>query len=94
MRGLRPDVLHAHMPPAELYSRLALAIGGPARAFVLTRHNDESFYRGPWHREVGAWVARRADIVIAVSDAVRDHTHRYLGVSAIKDPNHPARHRP
>ena len=61
MRRLRPDILHAHMPPAELYARLALASGGPARAFVLTRHNDERFYRGPWHRELGAWVARRAN---------------------------------
>jgi glycosyltransferase involved in cell wall biosynthesis len=84
MRSLRPDVLHAHLPPAELYSRLALAAGGSARAFVLTRHNDEGFYRGPLHREVGAWVARRADIVIAVSDTVREQTHRYLGVSPTK----------
>ena len=84
MRCIRPDVLHAHLPPAELYARLALAAGGPARTFVLTRHNDEGFYRGPWHRELGAWVARRADIVIAVSDTVRDQTHRYLGVSAAK----------
>ena len=84
MRRLRPDILHAHLPPAELYARLALAAGGPASAFVVSRHNDDRFYRGPWHREVGAWVARRADIVIAVSDAVREHTHRYLGVSAAK----------
>jgi glycosyltransferase involved in cell wall biosynthesis len=82
MRRLRPDILHAHMPPAELYARVALATGGPARAFVVTRHNDEHFYRGPGHREVGAWVARRANVVIAVSDAVREATHRYLGVSA------------
>ncbi len=81
MRSIRPDVLHAHLPPAELYSRLALAAGAPARVFVLTRHNDEGFYHGPWHRELGDWVARRADVVIAVSDAVRDQTHRYLGVS-------------
>jgi glycosyltransferase involved in cell wall biosynthesis len=84
MRCIRPDVLHAHLPPAELYARLALAAGGPARAFVLTRHNDEGFYSGPRHRQLGAWVARRADLVIAVSDAVRDHTHRYLGVSPAK----------
>jgi glycosyltransferase involved in cell wall biosynthesis len=84
MRRIRPDVLHAHLPPAELYSRLSLAAGGPARAFVLTRHNDEGFYRGPRHRELGAWVVRRADIVIAVSDTVRDQTHRYLGVSPAK----------
>ena len=84
MRCIRPDVLHAHLPPAELYARLAIATGGPTRAFVLTRHNDEGFYHGPWHRELGAWVARRADTVIAVSDTVRDQTHRYLGVSPKK----------
>ncbi len=84
MRCIQPDILHAHLPPAELYSRLAIATGGPTRAFVLTRHNDEGFYHGPWHRELGAWVARRADLVIAVSDAVRDQTHRYLGLSPAK----------
>jgi glycosyltransferase involved in cell wall biosynthesis len=84
MRCIRPDILHAHLPPAELYARLALAAGAPARAFVLTRHNDEVFYRGPWHRELGAWVARKADIVIAVSDTVRDQTHRYLRVPPAK----------
>ena len=84
MRCIRPDVLHAHLPPAELYSRLALAAGGPARVFVLTRHNDEGFYNGPWHRDLGKWVARRADMVIAVSDTVRDQTHSYLKVSPAK----------
>jgi glycosyltransferase involved in cell wall biosynthesis len=84
MRRLRPDVLHAHLPPAELYARLTIAAGGPTRIFALTRHNDEGFYRGPWHRQLGAWVARRADLIIGVSDAVRDQTHRYLGVSPSK----------
>ena len=84
MRCIRPDVLHAHLPPAELYARLALAAGAPVGAFVLTRHNDEGFYRGPWHRELGSWVARRADMVIAVSDAVRDQTHHYLRTSPAK----------
>jgi glycosyltransferase involved in cell wall biosynthesis len=81
MRRFRPDILHAHLPPAELHARLALAVGGPVKAFVISRHLDESFYRGPWHRALGRWVARRADSVIAVSDAVREHSHRYLGIS-------------
>jgi glycosyltransferase involved in cell wall biosynthesis len=78
MRFIRPDVVHAHLPPAELYTRLAIATGGPARAFVLTRHNDEGFYNGPGHRNLGAWVASKADAVIAVSDTVREQTHCYL----------------
>ena len=84
MRSLLPDIVHAHLQPAELYARLALAVGAPARAYVLSRHSDESFYRGPLHRQLGAWVAHRADLVIAVSDAVREQTHRYLGMSAAK----------
>jgi glycosyltransferase involved in cell wall biosynthesis len=80
MRSIRPDIVHAHLPPAELYSRLAIATGGPARAFVLTRHNDEGFYNGPGHRNLGSWVARKADAVIAVSDTVREQTHSYLRV--------------
>lgn len=74
IRAFDPDVVHAHMPPAELYARLALA-GFLARpAFVISKHNDEPFFRGPGHEILGAWVARRANAIIAISDAVNRYT--------------------
>lgn len=69
IRSFRPDLVHAHMPPAELYTRLALL--GDRRPLVISKHNDEPFYRGFGQRWVAAWVARRAGRVIAISDAVR-----------------------
>src|SRR5258706_8942575 len=45
-----PDLVHAHMPPAEVYTRLALlGLGGRPR-LVITKHNDERFYPGPRQR--------------------------------------------
>jgi len=82
MRAFSPDVVHAHMPPAELYARLALVIS-PARrpAFVISKHNDEPFFRGPGHKFLGAWVAKRADGIIAISDAVNRYTREGRGTS-------------
>jgi glycosyltransferase involved in cell wall biosynthesis len=71
---IRPSLVHAHMPPAELYCRAAL-MGTPSRTvpLVVTKHNDEPFYKGFGQRTVGRWVAKRADRIIAISDAVKDY---------------------
>lgn len=77
IRDLRPNIVHAHMPPAEIYVRLAL-LGVPMRpAFVISKHNDEPFYRGFGWRFIGRWVASRACHLIAISDAV----NRYMRIN-------------
>jgi glycosyltransferase involved in cell wall biosynthesis len=81
LHRVRPDILHAHLPPAELYGRLALLGGKTTDRFVISRHNEGQFYKGVAHRQVGTWVERRADIVIAISKSVRDQTCRYLNVA-------------
>ncbi|MEI6349708.1 MAG: glycosyltransferase [Verrucomicrobiota bacterium] len=71
IRGSDFDLIHAHLPPAELYTRLALL--GTWRwsvPFVISKHNDEGFYRGPGERFMGRWVARRSARVICISQAV------------------------
>ncbi|MDQ3621042.1 MAG: glycosyltransferase [Verrucomicrobiota bacterium] len=70
------SLVHAHLPPSELYSRLAL-LGVSARSLplLITKHNDERFYEGPGQRLMGRWVARRAGFVIAISEAVK----KYMG---------------
>lgn len=75
-----PDIVHAHMPPAELYSRLALTgIPSTSLPLLITKHNEEPFYRGPGQKLMGRWVARRASAVIAISHAV----HRYMSGPAL-----------
>ena len=77
-----PDVVHAHMPPAELYARLALVVfPGRRPAFVISKHNDEPFFRGPGHELLGAWVAKRANAIVAISDAVNRYTRERRGTS-------------
>lgn len=82
MRTFDPDIVHAHMPPAELYARLALFLfPGRRSAFVISKHNDEPFFRGRGHEILGAWVAKRANAIIAISDAVNRYTRERIGSS-------------
>jgi len=80
IRKLNPDIIHAHMPPAELYSRLALLLNHSKAELIITKHNDEPFYRGLGHAIMGRWVARRAAHIIAISHAVRSYTTKNLGI--------------
>src|SRR5262245_36204645 len=42
MNAFAPDLVHAHMPPAELYSRLALTgISASRLPLLITKHNEE-----------------------------------------------------
>lgn len=80
-RTARPDLVHVHMPPAELYTRLAF-LGNGKVAVVVSKHNDEPFFRGPGQRLVGRWVSAQAKHVIAISDAV----NRYVTGPALGCP--------
>jgi glycosyltransferase involved in cell wall biosynthesis len=74
IRNCLPEVIHAHLPPAELYTRLALlGISRRKIPLILTKHNDEPFYPGFGERFIGRWVAARATKVIAISAAVRTY---------------------
>lgn len=86
LRGLirqwKSDIVHAHMPPAELYTRIALMFMRNAPAMVISKHNDEPFYRGPGQRVMGVWVARRAKRMIAISEAVKTYACSHLNMSS------------
>ncbi|MGH9257334.1 MAG: glycosyltransferase [Vicinamibacterales bacterium] len=78
------DLLHAHLPPAELYARVAL-LGLDSLPVIITKHNDERFSPGPGQRLLGRWVAHRAERVIAISEAVQHYmTGPALGLDAGK----------
>ena len=66
------DLVHAHLPPAELYARLALlGIGPRALPMLITKHNEGRFCGLPGQRLLGRSVANRAAYVITISDAVK-----------------------
>lgn len=64
----KPDLVHAHLPPAELYTRLSLL--GRATPLIITRHNDERFAPVWCERALSRWCFSRASKGIAISDAV------------------------
>jgi glycosyltransferase involved in cell wall biosynthesis len=74
LKEKRFSLVHAHLPPAELYTRCALLGLPDAPAFIISKHNDCPFHRFPGEKLVERWVARRASAVIAISEAV----HRYM----------------
>ncbi len=84
LRGLiktvAPDIVHAHMPPAELYARLALLFLSPSPVMVISKHNDEPFFRGFGNAVVGCWVGHGASRVIAISDAVKSYICKNLNI--------------
>jgi glycosyltransferase involved in cell wall biosynthesis len=62
-------IVHAHLPKSEFLARIALI--RLKNVFVVSRHNAEPFAKvfGKWLSRI---VARRANLVIAISDFVRN----------------------
>ena len=48
-----------------------LGISGKTLPLLITKHNDERFCDAPGKEVLGRWVARRADRLIAISEAVK-----------------------
>jgi glycosyltransferase involved in cell wall biosynthesis len=82
IRRGRYTVVHAHLVEAEAVAALAQALaGGPA--LVVTRHNDDPFWRHPAVRALATWIGGRAERLIAISDHVR-RSFEQLGAPAEK----------
>jgi glycosyltransferase involved in cell wall biosynthesis len=68
-----PDIVHAHMPPAELYTRIVLGLR-PRQPLVISKHIDRfRFYPGPGSDWLERWSASPAAAVICISHAVHDY---------------------
>lgn len=68
---LQPDVLHAHLPRAEL---LCGIVSTSNLCFGITRHNTENFIPGfpaSTSSFLSRWVLKRTKFQIAISEAVR-----------------------
>lgn len=72
IKKLKPDVIHTHMPPAELYARFAL-LGSCSNLipFFITKHNDERFAPIWGEKWLAQWTARPARKIICISKAVQ-----------------------
>ena len=73
IRRQAPDIVHAHMPPAELCATAALRLaGGPA--YMVSKHVDRHpFYPGPGARLLERLCAGPAQSVLCISQAVNDY---------------------
>jgi glycosyltransferase involved in cell wall biosynthesis len=81
VRSLRADVVHTHLVHADLYGGLAARMRGAH--LVTTKHNDDPFRTGPF-RYVERGLAKLADRVITITDALRTFTIERVGVPAAK----------
>jgi len=68
-RRWRPDVLVAHGFSDHLWGRLAGLVAG-ARHLVHVEHNSRERYTA-WRRLQTRWLARRTDLIVGVSEGVR-----------------------
>jgi glycosyltransferase involved in cell wall biosynthesis len=68
---LRPDIVHSHLPRADIASALARRWPSwPGATTVSSVHNNEEFFRRAGYRQLLAWCYRSHGRVIAISDAV------------------------
>jgi glycosyltransferase involved in cell wall biosynthesis len=81
LRRERPALLHAHTFDATLMGLVAARV--TRTRFVFTRHHSDHHVRmrKRWHTAADAWCAKRADRVIAVSEATRRVMVEVEGVS-------------
>lgn len=80
----QPDILHAHLAPAELYARLALLMCDGNIKMIISRHNHHRFYEGIAADWVERWVVTRASRFIGISESVREHFSREMPSIASK----------
>jgi glycosyltransferase involved in cell wall biosynthesis len=80
-RTLRADVVHTHLVHADLYGGLAARLRGAH--LVSTKHNDDPFRVGPF-RFVERGLARLADRVVAITEALHRFTVERVGVPGDK----------
>lgn len=74
IQRIKPNTVHAHLPPAELFTRMALYFCNKKIKFFITKHNDEPFAPIIGWTHLARWVAKRSQKIIAISQAVKRYT--------------------
>ncbi len=83
LERLKPDIVHTHLIHADLYGMAAARRAGVKRA-VSSRHNDNPFRHNPAIRLANRRAMRRANRVIAISEALNRFVREVEGVPAEK----------
>jgi glycosyltransferase involved in cell wall biosynthesis len=81
VRSLRADVVHTHLVHADVYGGVAARIRGIP--LVSTKHNDDPFRTGAF-RLVERGLARLADRIVTITDALHRFTVERVGLPAAK----------
>lgn len=86
-----PDVLHAHLPPAELLSYLSILLFRPKIKFIISRHVDSMFFGGSRGKEVGFFsrhfakhILNSCDRLICISNAVKNYIGNHIAINLEK----------
>ena len=81
LRALRADLVHTHLVHADVYGGVAAKLRGSR--LVSTKHNDDPFRTGPY-RHIDRALARAADGVVAITDALRHFLVEDVGLPPAK----------
>lgn len=91
--AIGPDVVHAHMPPAEITSWLSILSIRKKVRYVISKHLDGSFFHGSIRRKesfagaiVASLVMLRASRIIAISQSVSQYlfsSYFFLPISKV-----------
>ncbi|MFN8035811.1 MAG: glycosyltransferase [Acidimicrobiia bacterium] len=81
-RDWQPDVVHSHLPRADLASAIATwaRMLSPAPIRVSTIHNDEELFSRPGYRQLFSATYRSFDRIIAISGPITSTLERLLRV--------------
>jgi glycosyltransferase involved in cell wall biosynthesis len=74
IRNRRPDIIHAHLFPAEVYATAAATLSGGRARLICTKHNDDDFLRRPHFKLLHRLISHSATRTIAISEHVRRYT--------------------
>lgn len=67
------DLIHAHLPPAEAYAYLAILLSRVKSKLVISKHNDEPFYKYKFSNLFSKIINKRATSIIAISKSVKKY---------------------
>ena len=66
-----PDILHLHLPPAEIYGTIAKKISRHKPKIIISKHNDESIGQNSFLDLLSQHLINQADGIIHISHAVQ-----------------------
>lgn len=73
LRRVKPNVVHAHLPKAEVFGAIAGRIAGVPR-IISTKHNDEPYWLSPRFRWSHQVVSRLYDVILVPSNHLKTFT--------------------